>query len=319
MRRASAVASAGSSAAGSPWGAVCTAVSASAGACQGAGSSTVSAPPYRRLRRRGCGAGRAARRGRIRSGRGACGRRPRRWQRSRRRRPRARQSSRAPSWVRKLPTVTGTELSLDDAVAIASTGDVWLFRGASVADIAIRTVTNAPVNHVGHGRRARRSAAAAVARRAGPLAPRRVDRRAPARGATAQARRRGDDLEAPSWAARVGAPAGGQDRARARGPADGGHPALRRPRLPDQHRAGAPVGHRARAPAPAAVGGGDLLRRAGRHDLPVHGPASQRATAELVRPRALLERRRPGARAAVRARGRDRRVGPGPRRDRGRR
>ena len=41
------------------------------------------------------------------------------------------------------------ELPLDDAVAIASTGDVWLFRGASVADIAIRTVTNAPVNHVG--------------------------------------------------------------------------------------------------------------------------------------------------------------------------
>ena len=51
--------------------------------------------------------------------------------------------------MRKLPTVTGTELPLDDAVAIASTGDVWLFRGASVADIAIRTVTNAPVNHVG--------------------------------------------------------------------------------------------------------------------------------------------------------------------------
>ena len=51
--------------------------------------------------------------------------------------------------MRKLPTVTGTELPLHDAVAIASTGDVWLFRGASVADIAIRTVTNAPVNHVG--------------------------------------------------------------------------------------------------------------------------------------------------------------------------
>ena len=51
--------------------------------------------------------------------------------------------------MRKLPTVTGMELPLDDAVAIASTGDVWLFRGASVADIAIRTVTNAPVNHVG--------------------------------------------------------------------------------------------------------------------------------------------------------------------------
>jgi hypothetical protein len=40
-------------------------------------------------------------------------------------------------------------VSLDDAVATASTGDVWLFRGRKLADVAIRTVTNAPVNHVG--------------------------------------------------------------------------------------------------------------------------------------------------------------------------
>ena len=40
-------------------------------------------------------------------------------------------------------------LSLDDAVATASTGDIWLFRGRSLADRAIQTVTNAPVNHVG--------------------------------------------------------------------------------------------------------------------------------------------------------------------------
>ena len=40
-------------------------------------------------------------------------------------------------------------VSLDDAVAEASTGDVWLFRGRSFADLAIRTLTNAPVNHVG--------------------------------------------------------------------------------------------------------------------------------------------------------------------------
>jgi hypothetical protein len=38
---------------------------------------------------------------------------------------------------------------LDDALQTAATGDVWLFRGKSFADIAIRTVTNAPVNHVG--------------------------------------------------------------------------------------------------------------------------------------------------------------------------
>jgi hypothetical protein len=40
-------------------------------------------------------------------------------------------------------------LTLDDAVAIASTGDLFLFRGKSVADRAIRAVTNSPVNHVG--------------------------------------------------------------------------------------------------------------------------------------------------------------------------
>jgi len=40
-------------------------------------------------------------------------------------------------------------LELDDAVATSSTGDIWLFRGSSIADMAIRTVTNSPVNHVG--------------------------------------------------------------------------------------------------------------------------------------------------------------------------
>jgi hypothetical protein len=45
--------------------------------------------------------------------------------------------------------VTRAGLSLDEAVEVAATGDVWLFRGKSFADMAIRTVTNAPVNHVG--------------------------------------------------------------------------------------------------------------------------------------------------------------------------
>jgi hypothetical protein len=38
---------------------------------------------------------------------------------------------------------------LDDAVGHTRTGDVWLFRGRSAADAAIRVATNAPVNHVG--------------------------------------------------------------------------------------------------------------------------------------------------------------------------
>ena len=42
-----------------------------------------------------------------------------------------------------------TPLPLADATAIARTGDVFLFRGRSAADHAIRAVTNSPVNHVG--------------------------------------------------------------------------------------------------------------------------------------------------------------------------
>ncbi|MBA2516351.1 MAG: hypothetical protein H0V22_03400 [Solirubrobacterales bacterium] len=40
-------------------------------------------------------------------------------------------------------------LPLRDAVAAASTGDIWLFRGSSLADRAIQAFTNSPVNHVG--------------------------------------------------------------------------------------------------------------------------------------------------------------------------
>ena len=42
-----------------------------------------------------------------------------------------------------------TWLALDDAVATAATGDIWLFRGRSLADRTIQAVTNSPVNHVG--------------------------------------------------------------------------------------------------------------------------------------------------------------------------
>jgi hypothetical protein len=40
-------------------------------------------------------------------------------------------------------------LSLSEAVELTRTGDIWVFRGASLADRAIQAVTNAPVNHVG--------------------------------------------------------------------------------------------------------------------------------------------------------------------------
>jgi hypothetical protein len=45
--------------------------------------------------------------------------------------------------------VSTSTFPVDDAVATAATGDLWLFRGHTLADRAIRTVTNSPVNHVG--------------------------------------------------------------------------------------------------------------------------------------------------------------------------
>jgi hypothetical protein len=40
-------------------------------------------------------------------------------------------------------------LTLDEAVDLTRTGDLWLFRGSGAADRAIRVTTNSPVNHVG--------------------------------------------------------------------------------------------------------------------------------------------------------------------------
>ena len=39
--------------------------------------------------------------------------------------------------LRRLRTVTTAVLRLDDAVATAATGDVWLFRGRSFADLVV--------------------------------------------------------------------------------------------------------------------------------------------------------------------------------------
>jgi hypothetical protein len=45
--------------------------------------------------------------------------------------------------------VATATITLDEAVDLARTGDVWLFRGHTVADRAIQVATNSPVNHVG--------------------------------------------------------------------------------------------------------------------------------------------------------------------------
>ena len=51
--------------------------------------------------------------------------------------------------MRSLRLVNDAILALDDAIVTASTGDIWLFRGRTFADLAIRAATNSPVNHVG--------------------------------------------------------------------------------------------------------------------------------------------------------------------------
>ena len=40
-------------------------------------------------------------------------------------------------------------ITLDEALDLTRTGDVWLFRGRKAADRAIQVATNSPVNHVG--------------------------------------------------------------------------------------------------------------------------------------------------------------------------
>jgi hypothetical protein len=47
------------------------------------------------------------------------------------------------------PKVWRVQISLDEALEIIRTGDLWIFRGSSAADRAIRLSTNSPVNHVG--------------------------------------------------------------------------------------------------------------------------------------------------------------------------
>jgi hypothetical protein len=45
--------------------------------------------------------------------------------------------------------VPANAITLDEAVDLTRTGDVWVFRGRTRADRAIQVTTNSPVNHVG--------------------------------------------------------------------------------------------------------------------------------------------------------------------------
>src|ERR1700760_1459857 len=44
--------------------------------------------------------------------------------------------------------MSAASITLDEAVNLARTGDVWLFRGHTMADRAIQVATNSPANHV---------------------------------------------------------------------------------------------------------------------------------------------------------------------------
>ncbi len=54
-----------------------------------------------------------------------------------------------PSHVSTLAVMTTVGVTLDTALDMTRTGDVWLFRGRKAADRAVQLATNSPVNHVG--------------------------------------------------------------------------------------------------------------------------------------------------------------------------
>ena len=172
-------------------------------------------------------------------------------------------------------------LSLDEAAAAASTGDIWLFRGRSIADRAIQTLTNSPVNHVGM--------VVAIDDLPPLLWHAELGRSLP--DVWTGDRQRGVQLHrldaaVTQWNERYGQRAwvrpliGGTIEKQPRGPADGGHRPLRRARVSDEPRARARLGDRPLSPQ--HVAGDRLLRRARRDDVPGDGAAAERAPGELV-------------------------------------
>ena len=186
-----------------------------------------------------------------------------------------------PQHARRLGPMTDT-LTLDEAVAGAATGDIWLFRGRSVADLAIRTVTNAPVNHVGMVVALDDLPPLLWHAELGRSLPDVWTGSASAACSCTGSRRRAH-LERALRPARVDAPARGHDRARARGPPDGGDRALRRARVPDHGRARTAVARPAAPPARSSLETiycAELVATT----YQAHGPPAQPTAGELVRP-----------------------------------
>jgi hypothetical protein len=176
--------------------------------------------------------------------------------------------------------VNDAVLSLDAAVELTRTGDLWLFRGRSTADHAIRVVTNAPVNHVGM---------AVVLEDLPPL----MWHAELSRGlldvwtGTHHPGAQLHDLQAAvqRWTSRYHQRTWLRqlDATVTREMED----AMLRS-IPGGSRTGRPLA--ARPGPPGGAGGGHVLRRGGRRHLPVDGPAPRRPPDELLRPRRVLVR-----------------------------
>ena len=169
--------------------------------------------------------------------------------------------------------MTESELAFDEAIATAATGDIWLFRGKSLADRAIQTLTNSPVNHVGMCVALDDMPALLWHAELGKSLP----------DAWTGERQRGVQLHkladaVRTWDEKYGQQAwvrrleGGHIYARAGEPPDRDDRQIRRQAVPDHGRPGALVGDRARAPA-RGLARDDLLRRARRRDDAAHGAA----------------------------------------------
>ena len=170
-------------------------------------------------------------------------------------------------------------LTLDDAFDVASTGEIRLFRGRSAADRVIRALTNSPVNRVG--------LVVAIDDPPSLLWHAELGRSPP--DVWAGGRQRGVQLHhlreaVTTWNARYNQRAGSAS-SRAQSNAimrtdDGEHRPFRRSSVFTNPGL---IMHWAKGRVRRATSMETIsLPRAGRHDLPAHGPAPERSTAELV-------------------------------------